>query len=178
MKKQFLEVGKIVNTHGLKGEMKVMHLCDSQEFLMSFDTVYLNENTPLKVIKTRTHKNAVLMTFEGINDINIAEKYKNQFIYIDRADAPESLIFQQDMIGIDVFDEYLNKKIGTLKEILTFPASDMFVIDNGNGKEYLVPDVEAFVKEIDLDKKLLTICTIEGLINDDSANEGLNSNED
>lgn len=167
MKKEFLEVGKIVNTHGIRGELKVMHWCDSPEFLCEFDTLYLDEKTPLKVLKSRIHKNAVLITFEGINDINIAEKYKNRVLYIDRNDVEDDLVFQQDIIGIEVYDEFLGKKIGVLKDILPMPTYDMFVI-KGEKKEYLVPDVDAFIKEIDVEGNLMTIQTIEGMIEDEN----------
>lgn len=167
MKKEFLEIGKIVNTHGIRGEMKVMHMCDSPEFLCTFKTVYLNQETPLKVLKTRIHKNTVLMTVEGINDINEAEKYKNKMIYMDRADAPDDLIFQQDIIGYKVYDEYLGKEIGTLKEILEMPTYDMLVI-KGAKKEHLIPDVEEFVLEIDEEKEMIYVKTIEGLIEDEN----------
>lgn len=167
MKKEFLELGKIVNTHGIRGEMKVMHMCDSPEFLCEFKTVYLDENTSLKVVKSRIHKNAVLMTFEGINDINEAEKFKNRLIYMDRADAPDDLIFQQDIIGFKVFDEFLDREIGTLKEILPFPTYDMLVI-KGLKKEYMIPDVEQFVLEIDEEQKMIFVKTIEGLIDDEN----------
>lgn len=167
MKKEFLEIGKIVNTHGIKGELKVMHMCDSAEFLCDFKTVYLDEKTPLKVIKSRVHKNTVLMTFEGINDINEAEKYKNRFIYMDRADAPENLIFQQDLVGFEVFDERTGKTIGKLKEILEFPTYDMLVIKDGE-KEHMIPDVEKFVKEFDVENERIVVETIEGLIEDEN----------
>lgn len=167
--KQFLEVGKIVNTHGIRGELKVMHYCDSAEFLCEFETVYLDEKTPLKVIKTRCHKNAVLMTIEGINDINEAEKYKNKMLYIDRNDAEidPNQVWQEDIKGLKVYDEYLNKEIGYVKDILNMPTYDMFVI-KGSQKEHLVPDVDAFIKEIDIEKGIMTICTIEGMIEDEN----------
>ncbi|MFI3115387.1 MAG: ribosome maturation factor RimM [Clostridia bacterium] len=166
--KQYLEAGKIVNTHGLKGELKVMHWCDSAEFLCEFDTLYLDKDkTPMKVLKTRIHKGVAMLTFEGINDINIAETYKNKVLYIDRDEVDmDGLVFQQDIIGIDVFDEFLDKKIGTVKDILPMPTYDMFVI-KGKNKEHLVPDVDAFVLEIDIENKLMTIKTIEGMIEDE-----------
>ena len=166
---KLLEVGKIVNTHGLKGEIKILHWCDSPEFLLEFDTVYLEGKIPLNIKTARVHKKSVLMTFEGINDINEAEKYKNKIIYINRDDAEidENQVFHQDIIGINVFDQYLNKEIGVVKDILEMPTYDMFVIQ-GDKKEHLVPDVEKFIKEIDIDKKLMTICTIEGMIEDEN----------
>ncbi len=167
--KQFLEAGKIVNTHALKGELKVIHWCDSAEFLCEFDTLYLGDNKkPMKVIKSRIHKGTAMLTFEGIDNINEAEKYKNQVLYIDRDEVDmDGLVFQQDIIGIEVFDEYLNKKIGIVKDILPLPTYDMFVI-KGEKKEYLVPDVDAFIMEIDIDNKLMTIKTIEGMIEDEN----------
>ena len=165
--KKLLEVGKIVNTHGLKGELKVIHWCDSPEFLCEFDVLYLDQKTALKVNKSRIHKGMAMLTIEGINDINEAEKYKNKVLYIDRDEVDmDGLVFQQDIIGIEVFDKYLDKKIGTVKDILTMPTYDMFVIQ-GSKKEHLVPDVDAFIVEIDVSANLMTIKTIEGMIEDE-----------
>lgn len=166
--KKFLEVGKIVNTHGIKGELKIMHWCDSAEFLCEFDTLYFEDKTPLKVTKSRIHKNAVLMFIEGINDINEAEKYKNKVLYIDRDEVDmDGAVFQQDIVGMDVYDEYLEKNIGKVKEIIPMPTYDMFII-KGTKKEHMIPDVDAFIMEIDTEKNLMTVKTIEGMIEDEN----------
>ena len=162
--KQFLEAGKIVNSHGIRGELKIQPWCDSAEFLTGIDTLYI-DGKPMKVISSRVHKNCVLSVIEGINSINDAEKYINKIVYINRDDAiiDEDSYFIQDLIGLCVYDLRLKREIGRVKEILNMPASDVYVISAEDGEEIMIPSVEEFVKEIDLEKELITVETIEGM---------------
>ena len=84
MKKQFLEAGKIVNTHGVTGEIKVQSWCDSPEVLLDFDTLYLSPTEPVQVKKSYVHKNCVIMRLEGVNTCEAAEALKNRVLYLDR----------------------------------------------------------------------------------------------
>lgn len=166
--KQFLEAGKIVNSHGIRGELKIQPWCDSAEFLTGIDTLYI-DGEPVKVISSRVHKNCVLSVIEGINSINDAERYINKIVYINRDDAviDEDSYFIQDLIGLCVYDLRLKKEIGRVKEILNMPASDVYVVSAEDGEEIMIPAVEEFVKEIDLEKELITVETIEGMYGDE-----------
>ena len=87
MKKQFLEAGKIVNTHGVAGEVKVQSWCDSPEVLLDFDTLYLSPTEPVQVKKSYVHKNCVIMRLEGVDTCEAAEALKNRVLYLDREDV-------------------------------------------------------------------------------------------
>ena len=165
--KQFLEAGKIVNTHGISGEVKVQSWCDAPEVLLDFDVLYFAPNKPIKVKSAYVHKGNVIMRLEGVNDCNTAETLREQILYLNRddIDLPEDLVFIQDMIGLVVFDERTNEVIGSLRDVLTSnPAHDMYEISRPDGTVALVPACAPFLKSVDIESGRITICSIEGLI--------------
>ena len=86
MKHRYLEAGKIVNTHGIAGEVKILPWADDPAFLLDFDTLYI-DGQPVSLLGARVHKNGVLAKLAGIHDINEAMKLKNKVVFIDREDA-------------------------------------------------------------------------------------------
>lgn len=167
MQKQFLEAGKIVNTHGVTGDIKVQSWCDSPEVLTDFDTLYLSPSEPVQVKKAYVHKGCVIMHLAGVNTCEAAEALRNRVLYLNREDIdlPEDLVFIQDMIGLTVYDERTESVIGTLKEVLTTnPAHDMYVIRREGASDALIPACDPFLVSVDLEAGRLTVRTIEGLI--------------
>ncbi|MBS5143914.1 MAG: 16S rRNA processing protein RimM [Butyricicoccus pullicaecorum] len=167
MKKQFLEAGKIVNTHGVTGDIKVQSWCDTPDVLTEFDTLYLSPEKPVKVKKSYVHKGCVIMHLAGVDTCEDAQALRNQVLYLDRddIDLPEDLVFIQDMIGLTVYDERTQTIIGTLKEVLTTnPAHDMYVIRRPDAADALIPACEPFLVSVDLAANRLTVRTIEGLL--------------
>ncbi len=169
MKKQFLEIGKIVNTHGVRGDIKVQPWCDSPEFLAEFDTLYTKNHTPLTIQNAKVHKGCVLMHVEGVETIDAAERMRNWILYMDRNDVilEEGSFFIQDIIGLPVYDERVQRNIGVVKEITDGPAGDLYVIQDGD-KTHYIPGVSAFLRNVDLENGLVTFCTIEGLLADEN----------
>jgi len=163
MKKEFLEAGKIVNTHGIRGEVKIMPWADSAEFLQGFDTLYIDEK-PVKLLSARVHKNSLIAKLEGVADIDAAIALKHKLIHIHRADAnlPPGNFFIQDILGLPVLDE-ADTQLGVLKEILPRPGGDVYVIAEEDGTERLVPDVPAFILEKNLDEGFIRVRLIEGM---------------
>lgn len=166
MEKKFLEAGKIVNTFGVTGELKVQSWCDSAEVLLDFDTLYLSPTQPLAVTKAAVHKGHVIMRVEGVNTCEAAERLKGKVIYLDRddIDLPEDLVFIQDIIGFAVFDQRTNEVIGKLKEVLPNPAHDMYIIQRQGKPEALIPACHPFLVSVDTAEKRITVATLEGLI--------------
>lgn len=160
-KKQFIEAGKIVNTHGVRGEVKIQVWLDSPEFLKKFKTVYI-ENKAVKLISGRVHKGFLIAVLDGVEDVNTAMCYKNKTVYIDRKDAklPKGAYFLQDIIGAEVVDES-GAKIGVLEDILETPASDVYVVRGDT--EHLIPAVDEFVLSTDAEKGIITVRLIEGM---------------
>ena len=166
-----LKVGKIVNTHSLKGEVKVISSTDFEEqrFEKGTELLVTRGNQVVKEVTVesyRTHKNNLLVKFVGIDSIEEAEKLKNLQIKIDSeniGELEENEFYFHEIIGCEVFDEN-GKSLGEISEILTPGANDVWVIKSQNGKEILIPYIEDVVKKIDVENKKIDIEVMEGLI--------------
>ncbi len=163
MKSQFLEAGQIVNTHGVQGEVKIVPWCDSPEFLCGFDTFYI-DGAPVKVRTARVHKTTVLARLEGVDDVNDAMRLKNKVIHIDRSGVvlPEGRHFIADLIGLTVLDDDTGAVLGTIAEVLTPPAHEVYVVQ-GEGKRYMIPAVDAFLRGTNVDEGWVRVHLIEGM---------------
>lgn len=160
-KKKYIEAGKIVNTHGVKGEVKIQVWLDSPDFLRKFKTLYI-DSKPVKLVSGRTHKGFLIAMLEGVEDVNAAMSLKNKTVFIDREDAklPKGAYFLQDIIGARVVDERLGE-IGTLEDILETPASDVYVVRGDT--EHLIPAVDEFILSVDAENGLVNVRLIEGM---------------
>ena len=166
-----LKVGKIVNTHSLKGEVKVISSTDFEEqrFEKGTELLITRGNQVVKEVTVesyRTHRNNLLVKFVGIDSIEEAEKLKNLQIKIDSeniGELEENEFYFHEIIGCEVFDEN-GKSLGEISEILTPGANDVWVIKSQNGKEILIPYIEDVVKKIDVENKKIDIEVMEGLI--------------
>ena len=166
-KSQFLECGKIINTHGVRGGLKLESFCDTPQDLASLKKVYIKNGTDYKCHKVKrasVFKQFVLFELEGINNIDAAMTLKNVVIFADRNDIPidEGAFFLADIIGLDVIDIESKEKIGTLCDVLNLGASDLYEISTSNGKK-LIPAVPEFIKEIDLENGIF-VSLIEGML--------------
>ncbi len=168
--KQFLEIGKITNVHGLRGEVKVIPWCDDAAFLCSFDTLYLDEGrTPVQILRARMMKNMVILQLEGCETREQAELMRNRVLYMDRdeVELEEGLYFIQDLIGLQVSDADTGKVYGTLRDVLQTGANDVYVItDPETKKEYLVPAIPDVVLETNIEAGTMTIRPLKGLFDD------------
>ena len=165
MKQEFLEVGKICNTHGIMGEVRVEPWADSPDFLCGFSTLYVGPtHWPIQVERARVHKNMVILKLHGITDMNGAIAMKNQVLHIARADAdlPEGHFFLSDLTGLEVRDADSGEVLGTIKEVLTPPANNVYVVTGGK-RELLIPAVDEFVKETNVDGGYITVRLMDGL---------------
>ena len=166
-----LKVGKIVNTHSLKGEVKVISSTDFEEerFKKGSKLLITRGNQLIREVVVqsyRNHKNFLLVKFEGIDSAEEAEKLKNLQIKIDSdevGELEENEFYFHEIIGCEVFDEN-GKSLGEIIEILTPGANDVWVIKDQNGKEILIPYIEDVVKKIDIENKKIDIEVMEGLI--------------
>ncbi len=169
MKKQYLEVGKIVGTHGVRGMVRIQPWCDSFDFLKGFKIFYLDAagKKILKCTRIAQNGNIAIAAFEGIESIENAEKLRNRIIYINRDDAAlEDAHFIQDIIGCEVIDANSGEAIGTVGDVSQTGANDVWHIKNGE-KEYLIPVIDDVVKEIDIDAGIIKIIPLKGLFNDE-----------
>ena len=163
MKNRFLETGKIVNTHGIAGEVKIMPWADEPEFLLEFNTLYI-DGQPMEVASARVHKNSVLVKFQGVNDINAAVKYRDKVVCIDRNDVEleEGAFFLADLMGLEIRDADSGEDLGKIGDVLRPPASKVYVVRGGK-KEHMIPAVDEFVVETNVDEGYLRVRLIEGM---------------
>ncbi len=165
MLKQFLEIGRIVAVQGLKGEVRVEPWCDSADFLCSFDVLYFNKGkTQVKIVRSRPHKNIVLMKIEGIDTPEAAQELRGKVLYMDRDDVEldEGTYFVQDLVGLEVSDADTKEVYGTLSEVTFTGANDVYHIKNGD-KLYLIPAIPEVIVETDIENGKMLIRPIDGL---------------
>lgn len=160
MRQKFLEAGEIVNTHGIKGEVKILPWCDGPEFLKAFKTLYIDGKS-YRVEASRVHKTMLLCKLQGIDDVSVAQTYKGKTVKIDRDSAPiaEGRVFIADLIGLPVFAE--GEEIGKLTDVLTGPANDVYIVKGE--KEYMIPAVSEFLEDVNVDGGYIKVKLLEGM---------------
>lgn len=165
MKNQYLEAGEIVGTHGIRGEVKIMPWCDGPDFLKAFHTFYI-EGTPYKVEAARVHKNMLLCKLQGVDDVSIAQTFKNKVVKIDRDSAPvaKGRVFIADLIGLPVYAE--GEEIGTLKDVYSGPANDVYIVKGK--REYMIPAVSEFLEDVSPDEGYIKVKLLEGMATDEN----------
>ena len=169
-KKQFLECGIIINTHGVRGDVKLESLCDSPEVLASLERVFVLENGNYREIEVEhasVFKQFVLATLEGVDDMDKAAAMKGTTLYANRDDFElgEGDFFIADLLGLPVIDNIDGKVYGKIKDVVNRGASDIYVITTPTG-ERMMPVVDEFVKRVDLESGIY-VETIPGLLSDD-----------
>ena len=169
MKQEYFEIGQIVNTFGIKGFVKVKPFTDDLERFEALESIYIVKNKELKefnIEQIKYHKNLVLIKFKGIDDINMAEKYKNCYIKIKRENArklPQNTYFIADLIGIKVYDENGNF-LGRVDDIYNNKIHDIYVIKDDLGKQILLPSIKEVIKQVDIDNDKIVVHLIDGLV--------------
>ncbi len=170
MIKDYLELGQVVSTHGIRGEMRFNPWCDSAEFVTKFKTVYMDpdENSAVKVLSSRVHGNIALLMLENVDSIEKAQELKNKVLYIKRSDAklPEGTWFVQELIGCKVIDADTGHEYGVLKDVSKTGANDVWHIKTKKNT-VLIPAVKEFIKETDVAAGLIKIKPIKGFFDDE-----------
>ena len=158
---ELLECGKIVNTHGIRGEVKIVPWADSPEFLCDLPTLYI-DGKPVKIRNARVHKGNVIALLEGIEDVNTAMLLKEKVVSMSRddVDLPEGSFYLADIIGLKVIDEHGNE-LGVLDDILS-PALQQVYVVKGQ-REIMIPVVPEFILETNVDGGYIKVRLIEGM---------------
>lgn len=166
---EYLEIGQIVNTIGIKGQVKVVPFTDD---ITQFDTlkqIYIEKRKNLELFeieKSNYHKNMIILKLKGIDTPEQAESLRNCYIKINRKDArklPEGTYFIVDLIGLDVYTDE-EKLLGTLEDIYNAGSSDIYVVRTSEGKQILLPAIKDVIKKVDIENKKVIVHIIEGLI--------------
>jgi 16S rRNA processing protein RimM len=162
MKNPMLEVGKIINTHGIRGELKVESWLDYPEVFGCLETLVVNGKS-YSVRSARVHGRFALVTLEGIHSIDDALPLKGKVASANREEIPleEGSHFVADLIGLDAVDAESGEVFGKIVEIHEYPAQDVYEVQGE--KHYLIPDVPDFVEGIDEENNCIRFHLVEGL---------------
>lgn len=166
---EYIEIGQIVNTNGLKGVVKVNPFTDDISKFEELKYVYIqlkNELKKVKIEQVRYNKNQVLLKLEGIDSIEEAEKYRNFYLKTEKEsqeDLGEDTYYIVDLIGLDVYTAK-NEYLGKIEDVFPTGSNDVYVVKDNLGKQILIPAIADVVKEVDLKNKKMIINLIPGLI--------------
>ncbi len=163
---EYIFVGEIVNTHGVKGEVRIISdfKYKDKAFVKDF-TLYVGRfKDELKVERYRQHKMYDMIIFYGIDNINDVIMYKGDNVYINKEDLVVDGLFNEELIGLEVY--FKNKRIGVIERIVNNNAHDILVVNDGN-RNHLIPNISEFIEKTDLDNKRIYIKELEGLLNED-----------
>lgn len=163
--KDYLEVGQIVNTHGLRGDVKVMPWCDYPEVFHELAYVLI-DGEEFDIEKSRIHKNMVILKLKGIDDINDAEKYRNKTLTVPReelGELPEGTYYICDLLGCSV-ETVDGRNLGKVCDIIKTGSNDVYVVESDNKKQVLIPVIDDVVKSVDLENRSILVQPLKGLI--------------
>ena len=163
MELEFIAVGQIVNAHGIRGEVKLLPQGVDADLIARCKTLYV-DGRPVSPIARRLHKGCLLLTLPGVEDMDAALAWKNKTVSIRRTDVklPAGMYFDQELIGLAARDAATGEGLGTVEEVLDYPAHKVYAVRGGKD-EYLIPAVPAFIKEINLTAGTMDIHVWEGM---------------
>ncbi len=167
--KEELLAGKIVTTHGVRGEVKVFCYTDSPDFFDEIENITIEGLKGEYVIEgSRAHKGASLLKLSGIDNMESAQLLVGKNVFVKREDVslPEGRYYIVDIIGCSVFSEE-GEKIGVVKDVFATGSNDVFSVEKKDGKMAYIPHIDDIVKDIDIGEKKITVHIIGGLIDDE-----------
>jgi len=169
---EWYNVGKIVNTHGIRGEVRVISQTDFPEerYVVGEQIALFKKDSkkPLRltIASARAHKNFILLTFEGYPNINDVEDFRDGILKVSEkqlSELADDEYYYHEIIGCTVFDEE-GTEIGQVKEIFETGANDVWTLKGVNGKDQYIPVIDDVIKEIDVEEKKIIIHVMDGLL--------------
>lgn len=163
MELEFIHIGQIVNTHGIRGEIKLLPQGVDADIIVRCKNFYI-DGTAVSPRTRRIHKGCVLLTLPGVEDMDTALTYKNKNVSIRRKDVklPKGVYFDQELIGLTALNAATGEELGKVEEVMNYPAHKVYAVRGGKD-EYLVPAVPAFIQSIDLEAGTMMIHVWEGM---------------
>ena len=165
MSQKYLEAGKIVNTHGLRGEVKITPWTDYPEVFEELDKLYLDDGTSFKIKSVKYQKSSVIVKLSGVDDVNAAEILKNKTLYVPREDMDvlsDDTYFVVDLIGLEVFED--ENFIGKLTEVISTGSNDVYVVKKEGEKDILIPALKEVVLDVNINEGFMKVKIPEGLL--------------
>ena len=167
---QYLEAGKVVTTHGVRGEMKLELWCDGVDFLKKVGRLYPSAQggKAYKILSIRPQGQMALLQLEGVNDMDAARAQVGRVYYLAKADArlPKGRYFIDDLLDCEVADADTGRVYGRLTNVEHPAAQDIYTVTDAAGEEHMLPAVPEFVKTIDMENRRILIPPIEGMFTD------------
>lgn len=166
---KYLEIGQIVNTFGIKGQVKIVPFTDDITRFDELKEIYVEKKNELKLFQIEQvnyKKNMVILKLKGIETVEEAEKLRNYYLKIDRKDAkklPKDTYFIVDLLGLDVYTDE-GKLLGKVDDIYNAGSSDIYVVKDELGKQILLPAIKDVLKEVDLENQKIIVHLIKGLV--------------
>jgi len=166
---EFITIGKVVSTQGNKGEVNILPLTDSTDRFKNLATVFLRNNnnqTILNIEKIRIKEDTIILKLKDIENIEKAKMIVGSFLEVERKNAvklPKDTYFIFEIIGLGVYAEN-NIFLGKVEDVISTGSNDVYVVKNKNKEEIFVPAIHEVVKNINLEKKRITIKMVDGLI--------------
>ena len=171
MRKEFLEAGRIVGTHGIKGELRLEPWCDSAAFLTGIRTLYWDKDgrQPVGVLHSRPHKSFLLLTLEGVSSATEGDTLRGRVLYFKKADIslPDGRVFVQDLLQCTVKNAVTGQVYGKVTDVFSTGANDVYEITGENGRKALFPAVPSMIDEIDVENGVMTVRPIGGIFDDE-----------
>lgn len=160
-----IEIGKIVNTHGIRGEVKIQPWCDDPYIFDEFEYLII-DGKKYDIIKNRIHKNCQIVQLDGIMNMNDAELMRNKIVMIERNafDLPDGRYFVTDIEGLTVREES-GRVLGVVDEVIKTGSNDVYSLkDTFNNKPILIPVIDEVIIETNIQEGYITVCLMKGLI--------------
>ena len=159
-------VMQIVNTHGVRGEVKALHYTDGETFFKKVKTVYKEDNTPVKILSWKFHKGSVILKLDGVEELDTAEKLKFTKLYAKEGDLPKlpkGEYYFFELMGLTaVLPD--GEELGKVTNVIENNASNLLEITKGDGEKVLIPNIPVFVSDVKIKEGTIHITPIEGLI--------------
>lgn len=168
---EYLQIGKIVNTHGVRGEMKLIPLTDDPKRFDDLDWAYIEKDGMKKyrIESVKYFKGSVIIKLEGIDTLEEAAAFRELFLLVDRQNAvklPKDTFFICDIIGSKVVDEN-GSELGILHDVLQTGSNDVYAVKSSSGREILLPALKSVVRNVSLEQKRIDVVVPKGLLDDE-----------
>lgn len=158
---ELIEIGQIVSTHGIKGEVKLNPWTDDLYDILDLAVLYTKEGTPMHIENARVHKNTVIIKFREIHDMNEAEREKGKTLFTEKVPLPEGRYYIKDLIGLAAVTN--GEVFGTLTDVFNTGANDIYEIQTNEGKRLYLPVIDGVIDTVDLNDKKIYVTIPEGL---------------
>ena len=163
MKLEYIEAGEIVNTHGVRGEVKVLCWLDAPEMLCEFDRCRI-AGKDYEMESVRVQKTCNLVKLSGVDTMEAAQKLRGKVLELYREDIDDEVIFAAELVGVEVFAD--GQCIGTIREVLDYPGNAVYVVRGEH--EYMIPAVKQFILSTDMENNTMQVRLIEGMRSDEN----------